>query len=133
MKSVFVPMDVEGQPKLDEPRQTPLAAERRRHTRHRYATSVEIRVEDPRGRYDIFDAMTFEISEGGLSAATPNILLIGERVEFYPILGYRLRAVVRRKHGAMYGFEFLGLTEMQKQTIQRKCETLPIFSSMLDV
>ena len=133
MKSVFLPMDVEGQPKLDEPPKAQVAAEKRRYTRHRYATSIEIRVEDPRGRYDTFDAMTFEISEGGLSAATPNILLIGEQVELHPLLGYRLRAVVRRKHGAMYGFEFQGLSEEQKLSIRKKCETLPLFSSMLDV
>jgi len=133
MKSVFLPMDVEGQPKPVEPLKAHAAAEKRRHTRHRCAISIEIRVEDPRGRFDIFDAMTFEISEGGLSAATPNILLIGEHVELYPLLGHRLRAVVRRKHGAMYGFEFLKLTEEQKLSIRKKCENLPLFSSMLDV
>ena len=75
----------------------------------------------------------FEISEGGISAATPNILLVGERVELYPVVGYRVHAVVRRKNGAMYGFEFVGLTEEQSAKIRAKCESLPLFMSMLDV
>jgi len=31
--------------------------------------------------------MSFEISVGGMSAATPNVLFIGERVELYPVMG----------------------------------------------
>jgi hypothetical protein len=131
---VFLPMDAEGQPRLEEPQKTARSgAEKRRHTRHRYTHSIEVRIENPRGRYDLMDAMTFEVSEGGISAATPNILLVGERVELYPVVGYRVHAVVRRKNGAMYGFEFVGLTEEQSAKIRAKCESLPLFTSMLDV
>jgi len=133
MRNVFLPMDAEGQPKREDPCQSTATAERRRHSRFRYSKSIEIRVEDPRGRYDSFDAMTFEISESGLSAATANILLVGEQVELNPVMGFRLHAMVRRKNGAMYGFEFVGLTEQQGESIRRQCETLPLFSSMLDV
>jgi hypothetical protein len=133
MKNVFLPMDVQGQPKLEEPPQSTATAERRRHSRHRYSSSVEVCVEDPRGRYDIFDAMAFEISESGMSAATPNILLVGEHVELNPVMGFRLQAIVRRKSGAMYGFEFVGLTGQQLEHIRKQCESLPLFSSMLDV
>jgi len=126
-------MDARGQPKLEEPPQSTATAERRRHSRHRYSCSIEIRVEDPRGRYDIFDAMAFEISESGMSAATPNILLVGEHVELNPVMGFRLHAIVRRKNGAMYGLEFAGLTEEQREHIRKQCENLPLFSSMLDV
>jgi hypothetical protein len=52
--------------------------------------------------------MSFEISLGGISAATPNVLFMGERVELYPVMGFRVRAIVRRKNGAMYGFEICG-------------------------
>jgi PilZ domain len=90
-------------------------------------------VEDPRGRYEIFDAMAFEISESGMSAATPNILLVGEHVELNPVMAFRLQAIVRRKSGAMYGFEFAGLIEQQREHIRKQCEKLPLFSSMLDV
>ena len=130
---VFLPMDAEGQPGLEEPGQARTGAEKRRYTRHRYTYSVEVRIENPRGRYDLFDAMTFEMSEGGISAATPNILLVGERVELYPVVGHRVQAIVRRKNGAMYGFEFVGLTPEQKEKIRGKCESLPLFTSMLDV
>lgn len=131
---VFVPMDREGQPRLEEPARVPAtAADKRRHTRHRYAHLIEIKIENPRGRYDLFDAMTFEISEGGMSAATPNILLVGERVELFPVVGFRLKAIVRRKCGAMYGFEFVGLAEQEKAKIRAKCEGLPLFTSMIDV
>lgn len=76
--NVFVPMDERGQPlQADAPGGTPSPIERRRHTRHRYAAEVEIHREQG---IDDVDAMTFEISEGGMSAATPNILAIGERV-----------------------------------------------------
>jgi hypothetical protein len=81
----------------------------------------------------LFDAMMFEMSEGGMSAATPNILLVGEHVELYPVVGLRVYAVVRRKNGAMYGFEFIGLTEEQGTKIREKCASLPLFTSMLDV
>lgn len=134
MKHVFLPMDAEGQPKLQTHAGGAVdVAERRRYSRHRYATSIEIRVEDPRGRFDLFDAMTFEISEGGLSAATPNILVVGEHVQLHPVMGLRLHAIVRRKHGAMYGFEFVGLTDDQRGKIRKECERLPLFSSMIDV
>ena len=126
-------MDAQGQPKRQEPQQATDTAERRRHSRHRYSSSIEIRVEDPRGRYDIFDAMAFEISESGISAASPNILLVGEHVELNSVMGFRLRAIVRRKNGAMYGFEFDGLTDEQQEHIRKQCERLPLFSSMLDV
>jgi hypothetical protein len=133
MKSVFVPMDAAGQPKREAPHPSAATADRRRHSRHRYSSSIEIRVQDPRGRYDIFDAMTFEISESGISAATANILLVGDHVELDPVMGFRLHATVRRKNGAMYGFEFEPLTEQQLEHIRKQCEKLPPFSSMLDV
>jgi hypothetical protein len=131
---VFLPMDAEGQPRLEEPEKPARSGvERRRYARHRYTASIEVRLENPRGWYDLFDAMTFEMSEGGMSAATANILLVGEQVQLYPVVGYRVQAVVRRKNGAMYGFEFMGLTEEQRAKIRAKCESLPLFSSMLDV
>ena len=130
---VFLPMDGEGQPRLEKPQRTPAALERRRYSRHRHTSPIEIHIEEPQGRYDLFDAMTFEISEGGMSAATPNILLVGERVEVFPVMGFRVRAIVRRKYGAMYGFEFVGLKEEQRAKIRAACEKLPLFTSMLDV
>jgi hypothetical protein len=127
MIQVFLPSS-----ELVEPEQgktvLPQGAERRRHTRHRFSQNLEIIRGD-----DEYEAMTFEISEGGLSAATANILKIGELVELNLVLGERLRAIVRRKHGAMYGFEFLGLTEEQREKIKAKCKVLPPFRSLIDI
>jgi hypothetical protein len=46
-------------------------------------------------------AMTYEISAGGLSAATPPNLSVGEKVSLSPIVKKRVEAVVRRKNGSM--------------------------------
>jgi hypothetical protein len=35
-----------------------------------------------------------------------------------PIVGKAVKAIVRRKLGTMYGFEFLGLTESQKHQLR---------------
>ena len=78
-------------------------------------------------------ATTFEISESGMSAATPNYLNVGEVVELFPIVGEWVNAIVRRKVRAMYGFEFLGLTEGQSKRLRELCEGLPPFTSMADI
>jgi hypothetical protein len=49
--------------------------------------------------------MSFEISGGGLSAATSGYLEVGEQVLLFPVLRTRVRATVRRRNGSMYGFE----------------------------
>lgn len=127
-------MDQDGQPKAEsEAKRPPSVVDRRKYTRHRYSKDVEIHLEKPGSRYNQYDAVSFEVSEGGMSAATPNILFMGERVQLYPIMGFRVSAIVRRKHGAMYGFEFIELTDEQRETIREKCEELPVFTSMLDV
>jgi len=104
-------------------------AERRRHSRHRCMQEIHI----CRGDGIEIPAMTFEISESGMSAATPNYLNIGEHVELFPILGVWVKAIVRRKVRAMYGFEFLGLTEAQQKGLRELCAGLPLFESMADI
>jgi hypothetical protein len=59
--------------------------------------------------------------------------LMGERVELYPVMGFRVKAIVRRKNGSMHGFEFVDLDEQQKAKINKTCEGLPEFQSMIDV
>jgi len=78
-------------------------------------------------------ATSFEISESGMSVATPNYLNVGEVVELFPIVGSWVKAIVRRKVRAMYGFEFLGLTEGQTKQLRELCEGLPLFTSMADI
>jgi PilZ domain len=105
------------------------ATEKRRYTRHRYSSEIEIW----RGDEYVGDAMSFEISEGGMSAATPKILQVGERVHLCSLLGYQLTGIVKHKTGAMYGFEFVGLTEEQREKIRNKCKALPLFVGLIDV
>src|SRR3974390_259133 len=54
-------------------------------------------------------------------AATPNILTIGEKVEIKAVAGHTVKAMVRRKHGAMYGFEFIGLSDDLRERIRNIC------------
>jgi hypothetical protein len=44
-----------------------------------------------------------------------------------------VEGVVRRKHGAMYGFEFVGISEGTREKIREICRELPPFMSMLDL
>jgi len=108
---------------------TPSGAERRRHTRHRLGQPIQIWLQDGRA----YSAMAFEMSESGLSAATTNHLRVGEKVDLSPVATYRLSAIVRRRTGSMYGFEFVELTEKQQKGIHDLCKDLPLFRSMLDI
>lgn len=80
-----------------------------------------------------FTAMTYEISAGGLSAATTTNLSVGEKVSLCPVVDKRVEGIVRRKNGSMYGFEFLGLTAQIEAKILKLCEGLPLFQSLMDV
>lgn len=116
-------------PTANEQKESPSWAERRRHPRHRYMQDVYI------CRNDGIEVpgTSFEISESGMSAATPNYLNIGETVEIFPILGLWVKAIVRRKVRAMYGFEFVRLTEEQTNGLRKLCAGLPLFQSMADI
>ena len=64
--------------------------------------------------------MAFEMSESGMSAATTSDLRVGDKVDLSPVATYRVSAIVRRKTGSIYGFEFVELTE-NEQKISAKC------------
>ena len=102
--------------------------EKRRYPRHRYIERLYI------GRQNglWFTAMTYELSLGGLSAASTADLAIDEIVRLSPVMDKCVQAVVRRKHGAMYGFEFLGITPQIQSQIDTLCEGLPLFHTLLD-
>jgi hypothetical protein len=108
----------------------PAKVEERRHcTRHRYIEGLYIGKED--GTW--FTAMTYEISVGGLSAATTTPLRVGETVHWSPVVGKPVEAIVCRKQGAMYGFEFIDLSPKVAEQLEKLCEGLPLFRSMIDV
>ena len=102
--------------------------ERRKHPRHRYIERLYV----GKAAGTWFTAMTYEISAGGLSAATPTILAVGDKVSLSPVVDKRVEAIVRRKNGAMYGFEFLDLPPQIEAKIVKLCATLPLFQSLID-
>jgi hypothetical protein len=71
--------------------------------------------------------MTYEIRVGGLSAATTVILVFGEKVKLSPAVNQHAGAILRRKQGALYGFEFFGLTAENETRILELCEGLRLF------
>ena len=89
----------------------PTSIERRRHTRHRLGQPIQVWLEDGRG----YPGMAFEMSESGMCAATTSDLRVGDKGDLSPVATYRVSAIVRRKTGSMYGFEFVELTEKQQK------------------
>ena len=77
--------------------------------------------------------MGFEMSESGMSAATTSDLYVGGEVDLSPVATYRVSAIVRRKTGSMYGFQFVELTKKQQKGIREMCKDLPLFRNMLDI
>lgn len=106
-----------------------LIEERRKHSRYRYIERLYIGKKD--GMW--FTAMTYEISVGGLSAATTTELKIGEKVSLSTVADKRVEAIVRRKQGAMYGFEFIRISPQIQAQLVKLCERLPPFQSLIDM
>jgi len=70
-----------------------------------------------------------EIGQDGIGATLTGELEPGEIVTLdipLPLSPYpmKIRAIVRYRQGLRYGFEFLTLTEVQRDTIRRVCEML---------
>ncbi len=104
--------------------------DRRKHTRHQWVKRVVVRLANG----EVYEGTSFEISESGMSAVFPSAeLLVGERVELSPVLGYQLDAILRHTKGKMYGFEFVGLDEEQVRKMAQQCKNLPLFRTMVDV
>jgi PilZ domain len=70
-----------------------------------------------------------EIGQDGIGATLTGELETGEIVSLdmplplspYPV---KVRAIVRYRQGLRYGFEFLTLTDAQRETIRRVCDML---------
>jgi hypothetical protein len=77
----------------------PGGIERRKHSRHRFIVDLNISSENGATMH----GMSFEIGAGGMSAATSGRLEVGEQVLLYPVIRARVKAIVRRKNGSMYG------------------------------
>lgn len=111
---------------MSEPATMGIEVERRKHKRYRYVERLYIARQD--GMW--YTAMTFEISAGGLSAATTADLEVGEIVKLSPVVEQRADAIVRRKQGARYGFEFLELPARIEGQIRKLCDGLPVFQAL---
>ena len=107
----------------------PGGIERRKHSRHRFIVDLNISSENGTSMH----GMSFEIGAGGMSAATAGRLEVGEQVLLYPVIRARVKAIVRRKNGSMYGFEFLVPTAEFQEKIVALCQTLPFFQTMADI
>jgi c-di-GMP-binding flagellar brake protein YcgR len=107
----------------------PTGEEKRKNQRYRFINNIYVCKQN--GSWH--RAMTYEISLGGLSVAMVTELSLGEIVRLSPIAGKEVYAVVRRRKGTMYGFEFLKLSTWLREQIQKMCDSLPPFTSLTDV
>jgi hypothetical protein len=70
-----------------------------------------------------------ELGQDGIGATLTGELESGEIVTLdvpLPLSPYplKVRAIVRYRHGLHYGFEFLTLTDAQRDTVRRVCQML---------
>jgi hypothetical protein len=99
------------------------SSDRRRHLRYRSSIPLTIRSADG----VVARGISIETSESGLSAITSDSLKVDDTVELEPIAGGKVQAVVRRKLGRVYGFEFFNLTAEQIQLMTESCKRLPVY------
>jgi c-di-GMP-binding flagellar brake protein YcgR len=107
----------------------PVQIERRRHTRYRLEEPLVIHRNDGSS----YQATTSEISIGGLSATTTGILRAGEEVRLSPVVGEQVSAIVRRKVGTMYGFEFTSVPRKVEEGIHTLCRRLVPFRGLAEI
>jgi hypothetical protein len=108
----------------------PPEVERRRHARYHLVERVFIRKRDGSS----YPATTNEISTSGLSATSTATLQPGEEVHLSPIAGAQVSAVVRRKIGTVYGFEFASVPTHIEAEIHKLCRgLLPFRASATEV
>jgi len=108
----------------------PGGIERRKHSRHRFIVDLNISSENGTSMH----GMSFEIGAGGMSAATAGRLEVGEQVLLYPVIRARVKAIVRRKNGSMYG----ALNSLCQRPSFRKrlwlcARPCPLFQTMADI
>jgi len=94
--------------------------DRRRHTRYCLVQALAI----SSSKQLSSKATTSDISISGLSASSSEQFRAGESVYLFPVVGQRVAPVVRRKVGAMYGFEFADLPDRVVADIHILCRGL---------
>jgi len=103
-------------------------AEPRRFSRYRYDVRVQASVFREGVTTELW-GRTSEIAMDGAGATLSGELKVGEVVSLqFPIplqpLVMKVRAIVRYSQGLRCGFEFLVVTEEQKEMMRRFCEEL---------
>jgi PilZ domain-containing protein len=95
--------------------------DRRRHPRYRLSVPLTIHSADGA----VTRGISVEISTSGLSAIVAEPLQLDDTVELEPISAVNILALVKRRIGKIYGFEFLELTAEQTRRIVDLCKSLP--------
>lgn len=101
---------------------------KRRYPRYPFDVRVSVSVFRAEGLAHLWGRST-ELGADGMGSTLTGDLELGEVVsmEFQLPLtpsALKLRAIVRYRQGLHYGFEFLTVTQDQRQAIQRVCEML---------
>ncbi len=107
---------------------SPASSRQRRFARHRMDARIQMSVFRD-GTTTALWGRTSEMGQDGVGATLSGELKVGEVVsmEFpIPVPPYflKVRAVVRYSEGLRCGFEFLIMTEDQRETLRRVCEVL---------
>jgi|SRR5579864_2512980 len=100
----------------------------RRYTRFAIDTRLQVKMFQG-GEFSTCWGRSTELGEDGIGATLTGDLEPGEIVTLevtLPLSSYPLtvRAIVRYRQGLHYGFEFLTLTDTQRETMRRVCEML---------
>jgi len=100
----------------------------RRYARHYYDGRVNVTVYRPSGKSEFWGRIA-DLSESGMGATVAGELEQGEFVALQfsiPSISLELRACVCHRRGYFCGFEFLVVSDGQRERIKQACEGLPI-------
>jgi hypothetical protein len=105
-------------------------AESRRYPRLAIDVRIQVKMLQA-GEFRSCWGRSTELGRDGIGATLTASLAVGEIVTLELPLPLttrplEIRAIVRYCYGLHYGFEFLTLTEMQRETIGRVCEILNV-------
>src|SRR5580693_8757125 len=103
-------------------------AHKRRYPRFAIDARMQVRMFQG-GEFRTCWGRSTELGQDGIGATLTGELETGEIVSLdipLPLSPYplRVRAIVRYRQGLRYGFEFLTLSEAQRETIRRVCQML---------
>src|SRR5882757_1100936 len=106
----------------------PGRAHARRYPRFAIDARMQVRMFQS-GEFQSCWGRSTELGEDGIGATLTGELQAGEIVSLQiplPLSPYplKLRAIVRYRDGLRYGFEFLTLTDAQREMLRRVCEVL---------